>query len=137
MHFLTGEQLSIDALTKAVGFSFSFDAKSDQFAHPGMITLLTPSGTIARYFFGVRFQPRDLRLGLVEASEGRIGSISDSIVLYCLYYDPNGATYAASVLRIVRAAGIVTVALIVLYVLRSRWRERRNTRRADAAPLAS
>jgi protein SCO1/2 len=125
VHFLTGNQESITALTTAVGFSYSFDAKSEQFAHPGMITLLTPAGTIARYFFGVRFQPRDLRLGLVEASEGKIGTLSDQIVLYCLYYDPDGATYAASVMRIVRIAGAVTVALLVGFVFFMRRRERR------------
>src|SRR5262245_49826651 len=85
VHFLTVAQAEIDSLTKTVGFSFSFDEKSNQFAHPGMITLLTPDGTIARYFFGIRFQPRNLRLGLVEASQGRIGSVTDSIILYCLY----------------------------------------------------
>jgi protein SCO1/2 len=112
VHFLTGSQGNIDRLSQAIGFSFSFDANSDQFAHPGMVTLLTPQGTIARYFFGIRFQPRDLRLGLVEASEGKIGSVVDSFVLYCLYYDPNGATYAASVLRIVRLGGVVMLLLM-------------------------
>lgn len=125
VHFLTGDQESITALTQAVGFSYGYDAKSDQFAHPGMITLLTPKGAIARYFFGVRFQPRDLRLGLVEASEGKSGTLSDQIVLFCLYYDPNGATYAASVMRIVRVSGAVTVLLIVGYVWLMRRRERR------------
>jgi len=126
VHFLTGAQAEIDSLAKTVGFGFSFDEKSNQFAHPGMITLLTPAGTIARYFFGIRFQPRDLRLGLVEASQGQIGTVTDSIILYCLYYDPNGATYAASVLRIVRILGLLTVLLIVALVLRARIRERRR-----------
>lgn len=126
VHFLTGDSTSITTLTTAIGFGYSFDAKSDQFAHPGMITILTPGGAIARYFFGIRFQPRDLRLGLVEASDGQISSLSDSIILYCLSYDPNGATYAASVLRIVRAAGILTVILLCGLVARARWRERRR-----------
>ena len=85
--------LTTQALCGAVGFAYGYDAKSDQFAHPGMVTVLTPGGTIARYFFGVRFQPRDLRLGLVEASEGKIGSATDTFLLYCLYYDATGATY--------------------------------------------
>jgi len=136
VHFLTGPQSSIDALTKAIGFGFSFDAKSDQFAHPGMITMLTPAGKIARYFFGIRFQPRDLRLGLVEASEGKIGTMTDSILLYCLFYDPNGATYAASVLRIVRIAGAATVLIIVGLVVWARLREKRRNPGAYAARLA-
>ena len=109
VHFLTGDQKEIDRLCSAIGFTYSFDARSGQFAHPGMVTLLTPTGTIARYFFGISLQPRDLRLGLVEASEGKINSAIDSFMLYCLYYDPDGATYAASVLRLVRLGGLVTV----------------------------
>lgn len=136
VHFLTGQQSSIDALTKAIGFGFSFDAKSDQFAHPGMITMLTPAGKIARYFFGIRFQPRDLRLGLVEASEGKIGTLTDSIILYCLFYDPNGATYAASVLKIVRIAGAATVFIIVALVVRARMKERKRNPGAYATGLA-
>lgn len=128
VHFLTGQQDAIDALTKAVGFSYSYDPKTEQFAHPGMITLLTPTGKIARYFFGVRFQPRDVRLGLVEASDGKIGSLSDQIVLYCLYYDPNGATYAAAVMRIVRLAGAMTVVTIVGLVGLARMKERKKLR---------
>ncbi len=124
VHFLTGVQESIDVLTKSVGFGYGYDPNSDQFAHPGMITLLTPQGRIARYFFGVRFQPRDLRLGLVEASDGKIGTLSDQIVLFCLYYDPDGATYAASVMRIVRLAGGITIAMIIGYVWLMRRRER-------------
>lgn len=136
VHFLTGRQESITALCDAVGFAYGYDAKSDQFAHPGMVTVLTPGGKIARYFFGVRFPPRDLRLGLVEASEGRIGSPTDTFLLYCLYYDPNGATYAASVLRIVRLAGAATVLLIVVSVAAAFWRERRRRLRAAADPTA-
>lgn len=109
VHFLTGQQPEIDRLCSAIGFTYSFDAKSGQFAHPGMVTVLTPTGTIARYFFGINLQPRDLRLGLVEASEGKINSAIDSFMLMCLYYDPAGATYAASILRIVRLGGIITV----------------------------
>lgn len=128
VHFLTGSHESITALTKAVGFGYGYDSKTDQFAHPGMITLLTPKGAIARYFFGVRFQPRDLRLGLVEASDGKIGTLSDQIVLFCLYYDPNGATYAASVMRIVRLAGAMTVITIIGLVSLARFKERRKLR---------
>lgn len=125
VHFLTGPQASIDAVTKAIGFGYGYDAKADQFAHPGMVTLLTPAGTIARYFFGIRFAPRDLRLGLVEASNGTIGSVQDSVILFCLYYDPNGATYAASVLNLVRLLGAMTAAGIGIGVFALRRRERK------------
>jgi len=128
VHFLTGPQASIDAVTQAIGFGYGYDAKSDQFAHPGMVTLLTPAGTIARYFFGVGFAPRDLRLGLVEASDGRIGSISDAMVLFCLYYDPNGATYAASVLNLVRLLGAVTAVALLGGVVALRRYERKAQR---------
>lgn len=133
VHFLTGEQEAITALTQAVGFGFGYDAKTDQFAHPGMITLLTPQGAIARYFFGVRFQPRDLRLGLIEATDGKIGNLSDQIVLFCLYYDPVGATYAAAVMRLVRWGGGMTILLIVGFVTAAHLRERRRTARKLAA----
>jgi protein SCO1/2 len=125
VHFLTGDQTAIDQLCDAIGFTYSFDAKSGQFAHPGMVTLLTPTGTIARYFFGINLQPRDLRLGLVEASEGKISSAIDSFMLYCLYYDPDGATYAASVLRLVRLAGLITIIGMGLGLVWAWRRERR------------
>ncbi|MBX7103612.1 MAG: SCO family protein [Gemmataceae bacterium] len=126
VHFLTGSEASINSLTQAVGFGFGYDKRSDQFAHPGMLTLLTPEGRIARYFFGIRFQPRDLRLGLVEASDGKLGTLSDQVVLFCLFYDPNGATYAASVMRVLRLLSGGTVLAIVGYVAVMRMRERRR-----------
>lgn len=132
MHFLTGPPASIDALTAAVGFGYGYDAKSDQFAHPGMVTLLTPAGTIARYFFGVRFAPRDLRLGLVEASDGRIGTVSDAMILFCLYYDPTGATYAASVLNLVRLLSAVTAVGLAVGVVALRRYERKARRLQSA-----
>lgn len=133
VHFLTGDKESVDRLTQAVGFSFGYDVKSDQFAHPGMITLLAPDGKIARYFFGIRFQPRDLRLGLVEASEGKLGTLSDQVVLFCLFYDPNGATYAASVMRVVRLLAAMTVLAIVTAVVWMRRKERARTLEAEHA----
>src|SRR5262249_52446321 len=82
IHFLTGDQPAINQLTKAVGFSYSYDAAKDQFAHPGMVTVLTADGRIARYFFGIDFPTRNLKLGLVEASEGKVGTVIDQVVLF-------------------------------------------------------
>src|SRR5262249_5353897 len=86
-HFLTGAQESIDRLTQAVGFRYVYDQKQDQFAHASGIMLLTPQGKIARYFYGIRYPSRDLRLALVEASQGKIGSPVDQVLLFCYHYD--------------------------------------------------
>jgi protein SCO1/2 len=124
-HFLTGDQENIDRLTEAVGFYYSYDPKSDQFAHASGITVLTPQGKIARYFFGIKFSPRDLRLGLVEASEGKIGSPVDQLLLFCFHYDPGSGQYAPAVLNLVRLAGVLTVLGLGLF-LALMWRRERH-----------
>ena len=108
-HFLTGTQASITRLTQAVGFQYAFDEKIGQFAHGAAIEVLTPKGTIARYFYGIEFSPRDLRLGLVEASNGQLGTMADSVLLFCYHYDPETGKYGASVMTLVRVAGIATI----------------------------
>jgi protein SCO1 len=108
-HFLTGSQESITRLTDAVGFKYEYDPAIGQFAHGAAIEVLTPTGTIAKYFYGIEYSPRDLRLGLIEASDERIGSVVDEVLLFCYHYDPSTGTYGASVLAIVRAAAIATV----------------------------
>ncbi len=132
-HFLTGEQEPITRLTQAVGFRYRYDARNDQFAHASGIMVLTPSGKIARYFYDISYSPRDLRLGLVEASQGRIGSATDQVLLFCFHYDPAEGKYGAAVMNIVRAGGVLTVLAIggFLIVL---WRqERRKARQTKAA----
>ena len=114
-HFLTGDENSIKALTQAVGFRYAFDPKSRQFAHPSGIMVLTPQGRIARYFYGIEYAPRDLRLGLVEASENRIGSPADQILLFCYHYDPSTGKYSVLVLRVLKLAAALT--LLVLMTL--------------------
>ena len=103
-HFLTGTQASIDRLTDAVGFRYEYDPKIGQFAHGAAIEVLTPKGTIAKYFYGIEFSPRDLRLGLIEASEEHIGTVIDDVLLFCYHYDPATGKYGASVLTLVRIA---------------------------------
>jgi protein SCO1/2 len=122
-HFLTGEQASIDALTKAVGFNYAYDAATNQFAHASGIIVLTPQGKIARYFYGIDYAPRDLRFGLIEASENKIGSPVDKLLLYCYHYDPSTGKYGAVVMNIMRLAGIITlIGIVSLIVLLQRRR---------------
>jgi len=118
-HFLTGSADSINALTKAVGFQYQYDAKINQYAHATAIMVLTPQGRISRYFYGVDFPPKDLRLGLVEASAGKIGSPVDQVLLYCYHYDPATGKYGAIVANILQlGAGLTIVILgILLFIL--------------------
>jgi protein SCO1/2 len=127
-HFLTGEQSAIDRLADAVGFHFRYDPRQDQFAHASGIMLLTPQGRVSRYLLGISYPSRDLRLGLVEASEGKIGSPVDAVLLFCYHYDPVTGKYTPAVMNLVRAAGVVTVLLLVGGVTLSWWRERRLRR---------
>lgn len=122
-HFLTGSQESIDAVTRAANFRYSYDAKSGLFAHASGVLLLTPDGRISRYFYGVEYPARDMRLGLVDASAGKIGNPIDYVLLYCYHYDPTAATYSASILKIMRLGGVLTIACIVGGILIFRRRE--------------
>jgi len=131
-HFLTGSKESIEAATKAANFRFSFDAKNNLFAHASGVLLLTPDGHISRYFYGVEFPGRDMRLGLVDASAGKIGTPIDHVLLFCYHYDPTAAVYSASILKIIRLAGVLTILCLVGGILISRRRETlaaRNLRR--------
>jgi protein SCO1/2 len=121
-HFLTGDEANIKRLTEAVGFRYAWDEQTKQFAHASGIMVLTPEGKLARYFYGIEYPPRDLRLGLVEASQNKIGTPVDALMLYCYHYDPATGKYGAIVMNIVRLAGGVTVFLIagLLLVLRRR-----------------
>ena len=122
-HFLTGSRESVEAATKAANFRFSFDAKNNLFAHASGVLLLTPDGRISRYFYGVEYPGRDMRLGLVDASAGKIGTPLDHVLLFCYHYDPTAATYSASILRIIRLAGVLTILCLVGGILISRRRE--------------
>jgi protein SCO1 len=135
-HFLTGQPDSINALTKAVGFQYQYDEKTNQYAHATAIMVLTPQGRISRYFYGVDFPPKDLRMGLVEASQNKIGNAVDAVLLYCYHYNPETGKYGAMVGNILKLAGGVTLLLIggLLLVL---WRlDRSATRKAAARETA-
>ena len=115
-HFLTGSQESIAQLTDAVGFRYALDPEIGQFAHGAAIEVITPKGTIAKYFYGIEFSPRDLRLGLIEAADERIGTLIDDVLLFCYHYDPSTGKYGATVLGIVRMAGVATILAFAIFL---------------------
>jgi protein SCO1 len=123
-HFLSGSKESIAAVTNAANFHFNFDAKNNLFAHASGLLLLTPDGRISRYFYGVEFPARDIRLGLVDASAGKIGSPVDQVLLFCFEYDPSTAHYSATILTIVRLGGILTIAAMIAAFMIFRRRDR-------------
>lgn len=122
-HFLTGSKESVDALTKGANFRYSFDQKSGLFAHASGIMLLTPDGRISRYFYGVEYPARDVRFGLVDASAGKIGTPIDRALLFCYQYDPASARYSASILKIIRLGGVLTILGLVAGILIFRRRD--------------
>jgi protein SCO1/2 len=131
-HFLTGKAESINALTKAVGFQYQYDAKTNQYAHATAIMVLTPQGRISRYFYGVDFPPKDLRMGLVEASQDKIGNAVDAVLLYCYHYNPETGKYGAMVGNILRLAAAATILMLgtFLFIL---WRLDLSVTRKTAA----
>jgi protein SCO1/2 len=123
-HFLTGTEASIKALTDAVGFRYEYDDKIKQYAHPAAIEIVTPKGVISKYFYGIEYSARDIRFGLIEASEERIGTLIDDFVMFCYHYDPATGKYGAAVLRLVRLGGIATVLAFLTFLAVSLRRER-------------
>jgi protein SCO1 len=124
-HFLTGGQPSIDRLTKAAGFRYAWDKETQQFAHPTGVIVLTPDGRLARYLFGVEYGPRDLRYAIVEASNGKVGSPVDTLLLYCYHYDPLTGRYALGIMRAIRIAGAGTVLALGAFIVVMVRREKR------------
>jgi len=116
-HFLTGAQTQIEQLAQTVGFRYAYDPKTKQYAHASAIMVVTPSGRVSRYFYGIEYAPRDLRLGLIEASENKIGSPVDQVLLYCYHYDPNTGKYSAIVMNIVRLSGALTLLILVPFLI--------------------
>ncbi|HYK43309.1 MAG TPA: SCO family protein [Thermoanaerobaculia bacterium] len=127
-HFLTGGEGSIERVTSAVGFRYKYDESAGQFAHAAAIYIATADGKLSRYFYGIDYAPRDLRLGLIEASQKRIGTPVDQILLYCYHYDPKVGRYGAVVMNVVRLAGAGTVAVMAFFLLVMWRRERRRPR---------
>jgi protein SCO1 len=134
-HFLVGESHMIEQLADEVGFGFKWVREQQQFAHPAVIMILSPDGTITRYLSGVKYDPQTLRLSLVEASDGKVGSLVDQFLLTCLHYDPSLGTYSATAMGIMRIGGAVTVAVLAVAIGLFLWREhrRRNAHNAHTA----
>ncbi|MBI4528567.1 MAG: SCO family protein [Deltaproteobacteria bacterium] len=125
-HFLTGDQDAIQRLTEAVGFRYNYETEKDRFGHATGIILVTPQGRIGRYFYGIEFSPRDLRLGLIEASSNKIGSPIDQLLLFCYHYDPTTGKYNLLVTRAVRLTGSFTVAALGIFIVVMLRRDRRR-----------
>jgi protein SCO1/2 len=124
-HFLTGDEASIRRVTAAAGFSYRWDEPSGQFAHVSGVLVVTPDGRLSRYFYGVEYSPKELRMALVESGEGRIGSAIDELLLYCYHYDPAAGRYGVIVMNLVRLGGIATVVLLAGFILLTRRRDAR------------
>jgi len=108
-HFLTGEGPAIAQLTRAVGFRYAYDPDSKQYAHASVVMLLTPEGRLSRYIYGVSYPARDMRLGLVDASGGKIGSPVDQVLLFCYHYDPHTGKYGLLISRVLKLLGLATI----------------------------
>jgi len=132
-HFLTGREENIRALANAVGFRYAYDEEIKQYAHGAGVELITPKGVIARYFYGIEYAPRDIRLGIVEASEERIGSAIDSVLLLCYHYDPATGKYGATAMTMVRIGAVMTMIGFAVFLFVSLRRERAAGHEAAAA----
>jgi protein SCO1/2 len=133
-HFLTGDDASIKRLADAVGFRYEYDEEIKQFAHGAGIELLTPKGVLSKYFYGIEFSARDIRLGVIEASEERLGTVIDDMLLFCYHYDPATGKYGATVLGLVRIAGIAFVLALLAFLIVSLRRERSTGPDTQALP---
>jgi protein SCO1 len=133
-HFLTGDAANIERITDAVGFRYHYDEATSQFAHASAIMVATPEGKLSRYFYGIDYPARDLRLGLIESSQNKIGSPVDQLLLYCYHYDPATGKYGAAIMRVMRIAGVLfllgIVAMLLLLKPRARQQVANNTRGA-------
>lgn len=118
-HFLTGDADAVRALTQAIGFRYHWDEATKQFAHASGVVVVTPGGRIARYFYGVEFSPRDLRLAFVEAADNKIGTLVEQLLLFCFHYDPSTGRYSAAIVNGVRLAGLLTLLLLGTFIMRS------------------
>ena len=127
-HFLTGDKDQIEALSNAVGFHYSYDPNTNLYAHASGIMILTPEGKISRYFYGIQYPPTDLRLGLVEASSGKVGSPVDQVLLFCYHYDPSKGKYTVLTMNLLRAGGVAMLIMLGVLLLGLRGMNKRRAR---------
>ena len=114
---------SIRRATSAAGFNYRWDAASGQFAHVSGVLIVTPGGRLSRYFYGVEYSPKELRMALVESGEGKIGTAIDQLLLYCYHYDPAAGRYGVIVMNLVRLGGVLTVAFIAGFIVLMRRKD--------------
>jgi len=131
-HFLTGDDASIHELAKAAGFRYVYDAEVKQYAHAAGLMVATPEGVLSRYLYGIEYSARDLRLALVEASNGTVGGLADQVLMLCFHYDPTTGKYGFAIINGLRAAGIATVLGLIAFMLINLRREARARRAAGA-----
>ena len=125
-HFLVGDEKNVAAAAESVGFQYQYDESTNQFAHASGIVAITPEGRVSKYFYGIDYPTRDVRLGLVEASAGKVGTAVDKLLLYCFHYDPLTGRYGLAIMRVVRTGGVMTVAAILGFIGFSLRRERKS-----------
>jgi len=133
-HYLTGNQASIARVTSAAGFSYRWDEATGQFAHVSGVLVTTPDGRLSRYFYGVEYSPKELRMALVESSEGHVGSAVDQLLLYCYHYDPATGRYGVIAMNLVRLGGAITLVLLVGFILLMRKREKQQNAEPSLTP---
>jgi protein SCO1/2 len=133
-HFLTGKDASIKTLTDIVGFGYRWNPDRQEYVHAAALIVLTPEGTVSRYLYGVKYQPRTTRLSLVEASESKIGNVVDSVLLYCFLYNADKGKYTLAALNLMRAGGAFTVLLVGTIVLIALYRDHKRQTMEATSP---
>ncbi|MCE9593179.1 MAG: SCO family protein [Planctomycetes bacterium] len=133
-HFLVGDQEAIRALTSAAGFRYVYDTEQKQFAHAGGVMIVAPGGVLSRYFYGIEYSPRDMRLGLVEAGQGKVGTLVDQLLMMCYHYDPATGRYSVAVMTVARILGVLTVLALITFIVRHALRD--SKRAAGSGPAA-
>jgi protein SCO1/2 len=124
-HFLTGDEATIARVTSAAGFTYKWDSVTGQYAHASGVLVTTPNGTLSRYFYGVEYSPKELRMALVESGKGHVGSPVDELLLFCYHYDPETGRYGAAVMNLIRLGGILTVGAMATFFVLMRRRDMR------------
>ena len=122
-HFLTGDEAGVRRITSSAGFTYHWEERTQQFAHVSGLLVVTPDGHLSRYFYGIEYSPKELRLALVESGEGKVGSAIDELLLYCFHYDPEAGRYGAVVMNLIRLGGVLTLAAMAAFILLSRRRD--------------
>src|SRR5262249_3711810 len=135
-HFLTGDEDQIRPLADAVGFKYSYNPRKEQYLHSAGLVVLTPDGTISRYFYGIEYPSRDLQFSMIEASSGKVGSPIHKVLLFCYDYDPTTGRYTLAVTYLIRVVGTLTALGLGAYVAAMLWRDRRRALLAHRGPIA-